>query len=207
MVLLFFVLLLAGCQGGVQPENSGALKFVTVHSQPMVDKPNRSAQYDETELDKSFQIKGENQTLTTRVKFYDGNLIAGGIKVENSPLQKVECSPCEVTLDRRYHPNGATQWLELKNNSDRTLIVSSYQPRFSALGWMFSHIDNQIKITEQKTRLSTVISNRLTAPVSLNSKNTCSVLWANKRFLKQPLPHIANDVAKFRSQFILQCSN
>jgi hypothetical protein len=145
-------------------------------------------------VDSSFLIFGGNQSLTTHTKLSRGTLTLGDIEIKNWPLSNLDCSPCKITLDRRFHPDGPTSWLLVENNNQtKTWIVSSFQQQFVVDNWQVKHRDDQVLITDTRSSMS------------LDSKNYCSIKWSKKEALAQPGNHIAPDVAKFKSQFIIQC--
>jgi len=156
----------------------------------------------------NFEIVGKNQNLKTSGRLEKNRLILGGITVENWPTIKQPCLNCNVKLDRNFHPDGPTIWLNIKNNFNQvTWVVSSYQKRFVVEHWKFLHDNEEVTLTDLKSKKVSHLHSISDLPIELNSDNECSLLWAHKEFLVQPGSDISLDVAQFKSQFIIQCDD
>ena len=149
----------------------------------------------------SLVIFGANQSLTTQSILMGSTLVLGSIEVKNWPLSEAPCTQCEVQLNRSYHPDGPTTWLNIKGEMNS----SSFQKRFSIDHWQVKHDNNQVIIIHLSSKQKTIIAENIQSPIPLGFDNKCSVLWANKQLLSQPGPNISADVAQFNSQFIIRC--
>lgn len=196
-ILLGFI---SGCQSHTVQEKNGHVIVnpdFSSHTGSVVEN-----------YDAGFHIKGKNQAGKLLSSLRDGRWSLGSITVEHWPLSLNFCKWCNVDLGRRYHPDGVTQWLKLINEIGKTLfVVSSYQKQFHALGWHFLHEGNKVKIIQSRSKSETIIDADIHTPFALNAGEVCSLLWANKHYLTQPAVGISNDVAQFRSQFIIQCDS
>lgn len=136
-------------------------------------------------------------------------LTLGAIKIKNWPLENLACEFCDVSIERTIHPDGPTTWVTLKGETVKatTWIMSSFQYRFSVGPWFIQHKDHQVVITDRTSKKASSVNAQVLSPLAMNTDADCSLLWANKEFLEQPKSHIANDVAHFKSQFIIQCLN
>jgi hypothetical protein len=155
---------------------------------------------------KSFIIFGNTQAFKSDVKLNGNTLLLGDIEIKNWPLTDFTCSTCDISLDRRFHPNGPTTWIRaIDSNETKTWIMTSYQKQFSADQWEIRHIKDQIIFTNSKSKKMTTFNSHFQSPVSIKSNENCTLLWAKKEFLDQPQQHLSPDVAQFKSQFIIQC--
>lgn len=154
----------------------------------------------------SFIIIGNKQSLKAHSKLSSGTLLLGDIKIKYWPLTELHCSPCDVTLDKVFHPNGpTTSIIAFDKRKRKTWITSSFQNEFSIGRWKIKHVENQAIITDFQSQKKTSINFKMESPISINSNKNCSLLWSKKEFLAQPNKHIAPDVSNFKSQLIIQC--
>ena len=157
-------------------------------------------------VNSSFVIFGSNKSLTTHTQLSNGILTLGDIEIKNWPLSNLECSPCEITLDRRFHPDGPTSWLIVENkNKTKTWIISSFQKKIVIGNWQLNHNNDQVLITDTRSNEETNVPSNIHFLTSLDSERNCSINWSKKELLDQPGKHIAADIAEFKSQFIIQC--
>jgi hypothetical protein len=153
-----------------------------------------------------FEIKGNNQSTQISLERNGNDLELGNIKLINWPLKESPCKQCEVTLDRRFYPDGPNVSLVFTNQSKVSILaVSSFQNRYSADGWQFKHVKELLEITHLESNKKTLVSSLLNQRKKLAADNDCSVLWSNKKYQTQPSKYISQDVAKFKSQVIIKC--
>ena len=154
----------------------------------------------------SFVIFGNNQNKKSHIQLNGSTLSLGDIDIKNWPLKDLFCSSCDITLDRRVHPNGPTTWIiAIDKNITKTWIMSSYQKQFSVDQWQVKHVNDKVIITSSKSKDKTKFNSNIQSPVAINSDENCALLWSKKELLDQPRKNIAPDIAKFKSQFIIQC--
>jgi len=198
VLVCLFTSLICGCQSQALQEKQGKETVNSDFSMP--------ASIDTDKQDVGFQIRGKNQAGKLPSSLENNVWSMGEITIDSWPLGLHFCKQCYAQLGRGHHPDGATQWLKIINESGaKMFVVSSYQKQFNALGWHFKHEGNKVKIIQTNSRFETLIDAVVRKSSPLNADQECSVLWANKHYLKQPKPGISNDVAQYRAQFILKC--
>jgi len=154
----------------------------------------------------SFVIFGNNQNLKSHIQLNGSTLSLGDIDIKNWPLKNLSCTPCDITLDRRFHPDGPTTWVIAVDKSiTKTWVISSYQNQFSIDQWQIKHASDQVIIINSKSKKKSTFSSNIQSSVAIKSDENCTLLWTKKVFLDQPRKNISPDVAKFKSQFIIQC--
>ena len=209
VLAIFIALAFASLSGCMNNSIATELPVAAIPVSTEIETANINKQADPNSDRKSLVISGTNQSLSTQSSMQGNTLSFGNIEVKHWPLIKAPCVRCEVILDRRFHSDGPTAWLVIKDEDKTTWIASSFQKQFNTEQWQFKHHEDQVTITDASNRnlskKQTVITANIQSAIPLKSDKNCSVLWANKEFLQQPGKHISADVAQFNSQFIIQC--
>lgn len=161
-------------------------------------------------IDKSvtgfFDIKGANFKGKHLAKAVNGKLVMGKITIDNWPLEELPCVTCQIEFKRDYFPQGATLMLHMTDVEGKdTWLVSSVKSRVRFDSWWIEYSEDEVKLTEIASKKATHLKSRIKDAIKINSDKKCHALWAYQRKKIQPQPNISDDVAKFKSQLIIQC--
>lgn len=153
-----------------------------------------------------FEFKGTAPNGPVIPVFQENAMIFGELKVAPWPVSALSCAPCEVDAGREIHPDGPTQWLVIKDNRYSTLLISSYQRHDYIKPWHFTYKKDHLVIENKEFGVATDISYDETLPKLISGSN-CQLAWLKREAQAQPAAHISNDVAGFKTQFVLQCTH
>lgn len=153
-----------------------------------------------------FEIQGIAPNGAVTPVFKEKAMIFGELNVALWPVSAVSCDPCEVDAGREFHPDGPTQWLVIKDNRYSTLLISSYQRYDYIKPWHFTYKQSHLLIENKESGVASDMSYDEALPKLISGSN-CQLAWLKREAQAQPSAHISNDVADFKTQFVLQCKH
>ncbi|WP_396588262.1 hypothetical protein [Bermanella sp. R86510] len=185
--ILIMLIAIAGCYSASKPQVANALVV-----------PNEQT---------FFEINGAAPTGAVSMQVQNQSTFFGGLEIKHWPNIKLNCEPCEVEKGGKFHPDGPTQWVSLTSGNLSTLLVSTYQTSDYIEPWRFSYKADMLTIENTQAEFETNALYNAERPIKLVGNSQCSLVWLKREAQAQPAANISNDIAEFKTQFVMQCED
>jgi len=129
--------------------------------------------------------------------------------IKNWPFISRPSKNSEIKNGRDFKPDGPTTWLHIsdKENKIDYWLFETFQAKDYFHSWQVDFGINSFLITNKEKQIENQVGFDQSLPVKLSNQPECYLGWFKRIALKQPSPHIADDVADFKSQIAIYCNS
>ncbi|WP_133308476.1 hypothetical protein [Bermanella marisrubri] len=156
--------------------------------------------------DQFFFIEGLGPKQQVTPILQNNQMTMGTLKVSNWPGVKLNCKVCQVSKNRKDYFDGSTVWLNIVGSDQSTLLVTSFQRRDFIDPWHLTYKKDNLIIEDRKAGVRTSIAYDASLPIVIK-ETVCELVRLKREAQKQVPEGISNDVAAFKTQFVIQCQN
>lgn len=154
-----------------------------------------------------FDINGSDTQAVIKPELKNNKLKLAKMEIFNWPLSIKPCESCLMKTAKRFHPDGPSTWIELKDLASKSTlwVIETFQFRIFTQDWKLEFKPESIQFTNNNNKTLRNVDYSKELPLQISEQPDCTLLWFKRAPLEQPPEYIADDVADFKTQAIWQC--